>query len=74
MHFSGAVNSLIVPSKGLYGWGVGGGRSRAIKFLFAPERPEQGDEVPLCTCSPTPHSMGLEISLVGSSPPWSISG
>jgi len=29
----GAVDFLIVPSKGLYGWG---GRSRAIKFLYAP--------------------------------------
>jgi hypothetical protein len=29
----GAVDFLIVPSKGLHGWG---GRSRAIKFLYAP--------------------------------------
>jgi hypothetical protein len=35
--------------------------SMAIKFFYAPERPEQGDEVPLCTCSstpPPPPSMG----------------
>ncbi len=59
---------------GVYGWGgeAGAGRlssfmhlsgrSRAIKFLYAPERPEQGDYVPFCTCSPIPP----ETSLVGS--------
>ncbi len=68
------VDFLIVPSKGLYGCGGGGGRSRAIKFLYAPKRPEQGDKVPSFSCSLTPHSMGPETSLVGSSPPWSFSG
>ncbi len=37
----GSVDFLIVLSKGLFGGG--GGRSRVIKFLYAPERPEQGD-------------------------------
>jgi hypothetical protein len=36
------------------------------KFQNGGERPEQGGSVPLCTCSPTPHSMGSETSLVGS--------
>ncbi len=40
----GTVDFLIVPSKGLYGWGGGGGvRRMAINLLYAPERPEQGD-------------------------------
>ncbi len=43
----------------------GSGPSRVIKFLNAPERPEQGDKVPLFTCSSAPHSMGPETSLVG---------
>jgi hypothetical protein len=33
------------------------GQSRVIKFPYAPERPEQGDNVPLFTCSSTPHSI-----------------
>jgi hypothetical protein len=60
-------------------WMGGGGRAikflmhlsspnRAIKFLYAPEQPEQG------TFSPTPYSMGPGNSLLGSSPPWSFSG
>ncbi len=36
-----------------------------IKFLNAPERPEQGDYVPLFNCSSISHSMGPETSLVG---------
>jgi hypothetical protein len=47
----GAVDFLIVPSKGLYGWG-GGGRSRAIEFLYAPEWPEQFLYIPV-PLSPT---------------------
>ncbi len=30
------------------------------KFCNGGERPEQGDQVPLCTCSSTPLSMGPE--------------
>ncbi len=30
------------------------------------ERPEQGEQVPICTCSSTPLSIGPETSLVGS--------
>ncbi len=46
---------------------MGGSRpGRAIKFLYAPELPEQDDKVPLCFCSSTPISMGPETSLVGS--------
>jgi hypothetical protein len=40
IHFLWPVDFLIVPSKGLYGWG---GRSSAIKLLYTPEPPEQGD-------------------------------
>ncbi len=34
------------------------GPSRVIKFLNAPERPDQGDKAPLFTGSSTPHSIG----------------
>jgi hypothetical protein len=36
--------------------GGGGGPSRAIKFLYAPEQPEQGDLVPYAPAPPSPHS------------------
>ncbi len=46
------------------------GNSGMKQFLYltvyAPERLEQGDYVPLCTWSPTPHSMDPETSLVSS--------
>jgi hypothetical protein len=56
--------------KGVEVWGRGGGQSyfihlsgpsRVIKLLYA-------------LGPPTPHTMGPETSLVGSSPPWSTSG
>ncbi len=40
--------------------------SNKFKFCTEGERPEQGDQVPLCTCSSTPLSMGPETSLMGS--------
>ncbi len=38
----------------------GSGPSRVVKFLYAPEGPEQGDLVPLCTCSPAPTIWALK--------------
>ncbi len=37
------------------------------KFCNGEERPEQGEQVPLCACSFSPLSMGPETSLMGSS-------
>ncbi len=42
------------------------GPSRVIKFLYAPERPEQGGYVPLCPCSSTPSVWALKP------PTWSL--
>jgi hypothetical protein len=45
---------------GVEGWGYGWGRgrSRVIKLHNAHERPEQGDQVPLLTCSSIPPQYG----------------
>jgi hypothetical protein len=50
---------LTVSSSFLISFVMGGSsQSRVIKCLNAPERSEQGDYVPLFTCSSIPHSLG----------------